>query len=115
MSNHNYTTFNFIYQNYTTLLSSGLLSANNRKVNPNTVCQKSNRSNMSRKNSCRRQPVLREKADNGKRLAIEICQQNFLDRKWNCTTSHSSFRRIMKTGRQQTTAEKGELYAVAMG
>lgn len=62
------------------------------------ICQKSRKTNISKKNVCRKQPQLREEVDAGKQLAVEVCQQNFLDRKWNCSTTHSSFRRIMKTG-----------------
>lgn len=80
------------------IASSGLLSTNNYNLNANTVCQKTRKANMSRKNACKRQPQLRAEVDVGKQMALEVCQKNFLDRKWNCTTSHSSYRRIMKTG-----------------
>nr|AFN44719.1 Wnt protein-like protein 6 [Bugula neritina] len=96
---------------------SGMMSANNYNLNTNTICQKSRKANMSRKNVCRKQPVLREQVDAGKTLAIEVCQENFIDRRWNCTTSHSSHRKIMKTDTREAAylnaiTSAGILYSV---
>ncbi|XP_067935055.1 protein Wnt-6-like isoform X2 [Watersipora subatra] len=98
-------------------LLSGLLSAGSYNLDTNEVCQKSRKANMSKKNPCRKQPQLRREVEMGKQLAIETCQQNFADHRWNCTTTHSSFRRIMKTDTREAAylnaiTAAGILYSV---
>lgn len=67
-------------------------------MDPNSICRKSRRLAGKQREICRKEIEIVEEVANGAKLALNECQYQFRNRKWNCTTSRRMLSRVLKTG-----------------
>nr|ADR81922.1 wnt signaling molecule [Platynereis dumerilii] len=87
-------------------------------MDPNNICRKSRRFNNPRhRQICRYEPDVIRQAVNGVRMALDECQVQFRDRRWNCSLVPKSFNRILRKDTRETAfvyalTAAGVLYSI---
>ena len=68
-------------------------------MDPNRICRKSRKVGNKQREICRDEPEIVDEAIKGATLAIQECQFQFKDRRWNCPTKHRGIRKVLRLGR----------------
>lgn len=61
-----------------------------------TICRKSSHIGGRQDEMCRNEPEIVDEVSNGVQLAIEECQIQFEDRRWNCTSKKTSMSNLFR-------------------
>lgn len=68
----------------------------------NSICRKSRRLAGKQHEICRKRPEIVTEVVKGAKMALGACQYQFRDRKWNCTSNHRSFGKILQLDTRET-------------
>ena len=68
------------------------------RLSTNSICSKSRSLRGAASRMCRQEPELMRQVNRGTQIAIDECQANFKYRKWDCKTSHRTYKKILKAG-----------------
>lgn len=67
-------------------------------MDPFQICRKSRRLRGKLADICRNEPALLKQISNGVLLGQKECQHQFRHRRWNCTSSKRSMRKVLLRG-----------------
>ncbi|XP_054168098.1 protein Wnt-6-like [Oppia nitens] len=89
-------------------------------VDPNRICIKVKRLRGKQPILCKNEPEIIKKIISGAKLGINECQNQFIDRKWNCTTTRPHIRKILlrdsrETAFVHTITSAAILYEISKG
>ncbi|XP_013420015.1 protein Wnt-6 isoform X2 [Lingula anatina] len=71
-------------------------------MDPNSICRKTRRLVGKQQEICQKEPEVVSQVAKGAQLALAQCQFQFRHRKWNCSTQHKSFGRILNLDTRET-------------
>lgn len=74
-------------------------------MDPYQICRKSRRLRGKLADICRNEPALLKQITNGVLLGQKECQYQFRHRRWNCTSSRRSMRKVLLRGKENKFKE----------